>query len=394
MVAPYEGSPRKWKGLLKRAEACDLEFSLLRASFDTSIRAIWSPLRPGPTSPLSGMEHGCLQCSLGFLFPAAVGRACSAGPWLQKSSLPPSGRLCMACNTLYASQARLKTHLLSSAKCRKRLGQAPVQAPVHDSAQGHVQAPAVSLGAPELSPPVEPEMCRALFLALQGVEVASDQDILDLVSSFVEPWTVLRATVCVWADSLDPGLLLDAVSDFLLVFHPEHLCDRVGGRTLDAPRVLDFQPRIEMPLYNPSRLALPVFWWGIVDPEWLAAWDLLGLDLVRVALADLPCGACKCSGLYICFPAPPCHDHHFLQPGSKPLKALRAQREWTTQLLSSLHCLLCTAVAGVPVFARIPLAADQLEPLSSWLCQVAQKRAEGNQRNCFTLEFNAIGTSV
>ena len=179
-----------------------------------------------------------------------------------------------------------------------------------------------------------------------------------------------------------------------MVFHPEHICDRVGGRILDAPRVLDFQPRIELPLYNPSRLALPVFWWGIVDPEWLVAWDLLGLDLVQVPLDDLPRGACKCRGLFVRFPAPPCNDRHFLQPGSKPLKALRAQRVWTMQLLSSLQCLLCTAAAGVPVFVGVPLAVDQLEPLSSWLCQAAQQRAEGHQRNCFTIEFNAIGTSV
>ena len=69
----------------------------------------------------------------------------------------------------------------------------------------------------ETHPPLE----QALD-ALVGATAVSDQQIFDVVASFVAPLPVLRATLQLWASALQPGDLKSAAEDVLLILHPAH----------------------------------------------------------------------------------------------------------------------------------------------------------------------------
>ncbi|CAE6916088.1 unnamed protein product [Symbiodinium sp. CCMP2592] len=391
-----KAQPGRWKGILKRAEAFDHECCCLRAAFDSSVRVMW-PERFSPgASPLEGIEHGCLVCGIAFAtFRQWGAHAQRVHGYRNVATRLAKGRHCSACGSTYASAAKLRTHFISSPRCCQFLlehGHAP--AGDGERVEGHAQAPPVKLGSRLPSIPVD-EQCPELLKALQALVDSTDQEILDVVTQFVAPWPVLRRTLRAWADGLVPGDLADAAADVLLAFLPEHLCSHVGGKIPHCRPTTGFQPAVLPPVLRSLASAsdLPLWWIGELVSSWVQHWHL-GLQPVRTfVLSDLPPRSGTCCGLCACLPPPPFSDTCFLSPSSQPLRSLRRQNAWTVQLLGALQCLVRTAQEGVPVFCRLPFAASQLEPLSSWLQLLAQDSASGGPPTCFTLEFTAMGTS-
>ena len=68
------------------------------------------------------------------------------------------------------------------------------------------------------------ELSKALCLAPLH---ATSFDLLDIVSQFHEPIAILRSTVALWRDTLQPeNPLFEPSEDLLLTMYPAHLADR------------------------------------------------------------------------------------------------------------------------------------------------------------------------
>ena len=386
--------PGQWKGLIRRAEAWDVEVNRLRGLFDTVVRQLWSNSQPQASSPLEGMEHGCLVCGLAFCSQQQWGaHAQRLHGYRNLAARLASGRKCQACHTVYATPARLKRHLLFSGKCRHYLEQnQEVSVRMTDLSVGHCQAPAFRAFASLDLQAAPPELCQGLLAALQALTCATDQEIFDLVASFIAPLPMLRQTLRAWMDSLPEGELLAAAEDVLLILKPEHVCSSICGRVPDQPALRSFSPVIRRPVHRaPSRIQ-PVRWFGALDARWVDRWGLVDCSTLPLDLTDLSDGPVPCSGLCVLFASPPAADIS-LFPTSMPLRGLRLRIEWLSSLFRILPCLLSTALLGIPVSLRVPVEAVRLEPLSTWLLEAAQASADKEAPNCFTLEFNAIGTS-
>ena len=385
--------PGQWKGLIRRAEAWDIETHRLRGLFDTAVRQLWSSSQPSVISPLQGMEHGCLICGLAFCTQQQWGaHAQRLHGYRNAAARLALGRRCQACNTTYASQARLKRHLLFSHKCRHFLESHSAVQSLADSSVGHCQAPAFRAFASVELRDAPLELCQELLTALTALSSATDQEIFDLVSSFIAPLPMLRQTIITWMESLPAGDLAEAASDVLLILRPEHICSSICGWVVGQPVMSSFIPDIKVPVYRPPGASLPVKWFGGLDADWVSRWNLRACPTFSMPLGDLLGAPLQCNGFCIRFPVPPGHAVSF-SPASMPLRELRSQIEWLSLLLRTLPCLLGTASLGIPVSLFIPVEAVRLEPLSSWLLEASRPSSEEAAPNCFTLEFNAIGTS-
>ena len=391
--------PGRWRGMLRRAEAWHIAMSHLQGSFDDAVRTMWAPRTAPASSSLSGLEHGCLICGLAFgSFRKWGAHAQRKHGYRNAASQLAKGRRCLACNTLYASCAKLKTHLLSAPRCRLALqrqnGTYAGAAAAVDDKEGHPQAPYVR-GEPLLAlPRAEGEICSDLLRSLRSLHTATDQEIYDVVAAHVAPLPVLRHTLRVWIDALPSGALADAAEDVLLILVPEHVCSALADRTLDAVPTYAFEPRLDVPTFRISYECLPVLWVGSLDLGWLAKWDLAALPRATVALSEIPRMAGKCRGLCVAFPAPPIAGASLLRPLSVPLRILRSHAVWAETLLAVLPGILAIARVGVPVLVRFPLTAQCLEPLAAWLQNCCLWHADVAPRPCFTVEFNAMGTSL
>ena len=391
-----QSRPGHWKGLIRRAEASDVERQHLRARVDRTIREAWAPAAPLPLSPLAEMDQACLLCGLAFSTQQQWGAHAQRKHGYRNSATRLAiGRQCLSCGTLYASQARLKTHLLASASCRHYLETLPRDsAVVNGKDEGHSQAPPVCTAGSKPAREEGIDLCHDLLAALGKIEVADDQEIYDLVASFVAPLPVLRRTLQLWIASLFPGALLSSAEDVLLVLKPDLLCSRVCGRVPECPVGRDFEPCIAQPAHCPLSLSGPVFYTGVCDAGWLAHWQLSLLPTTQLDLVALDSLPAKCSGLCISLPTPPQHADSFLSPGPLPLRILRLVSSWTSGFLASLPHALRVASQGIPVLLRVPVRSEQLMPISTWLTRTAAEFEGGHAFNCFTVEFIAKGTSL
>ncbi|CAE7751182.1 unnamed protein product [Symbiodinium microadriaticum] len=361
--------PGHWKGLLKRAEAWDIEIHRLQGIFESAARTLWSPSTPSVSLPIEGMRHACLICGLAFASRQQWGaHAQRVHGYRNAASRLVVGRQCQACGTVYATGSRLKTHLLASARCRAFLelsDPASLPAPLPESKEPILQAPSVRAASAHALPPAGEELCLALAEDLARLQAASDQDIYDVVASHLAPLPVLRRTLEVWACGLPAGPLADSAADVLLVLTPGLLCSAVCGKSADPVEVSPFVPQLKPLVFRPRSSPSEVLWHGHLDSEWLARWHLSSLPARHVDFKELQVHETSCAGLCFALPPPPCQDACLLSPGSKPLRDLRALIAWIAELLDLLRILLRSAQAGIPVLFRVNVGAAQLSPLSS-----------------------------
>ena len=388
--------PGHWKGLIRRAEASDIERNLLHAAYDTAVRAAWEPVVSPPVSPMDGMEHACLLCGLAFASQQQWGaHAQRKHGYRNAASKLAVGRRCFACGMQYSSQARLKTHLLASAKCRHALEDSPQAAQTQLIPQdGHVQAPSVQISRPVLPMSDREDFSLGLMHELRQLDEADDQQIYDTVASFVEPLPVLRRTLQLWVETLLPDALAASAQDVLLVLKPDLVCSQVRGKLPDVDEAPAFDPLIAHALYRGPVNGGTVYVVGPVDQAWLDKWNLTDLPRGSLDLAATESVPASCSGLSVTLPPAPFYAESFFHPAPLPLKALRLVNAWTSQFLAALPHVTRTASRGVPVLLRVPAGRAQFEPVSTWLLRASANNEEGLSPGCFTLEFNAKGTSL
>ncbi|CAE7399380.1 unnamed protein product [Symbiodinium microadriaticum] len=257
-----------------------------------------------------------------------------------------------------------------------------------------MQAPSVRMGAAALDSPPREDLCLDLLASLQGLASADDQQIYDLVASFIEPLPILRRTVQQWMDSLPSGDLAASAADVLLVLKPDLLCSGVCGKTVDRSPCVDFSPDLVLPLYRSPASISPVLYVGALRLTWLHRWGLSQIPQACLDFGELVRPLGPCSGLCVLAPSPPGHVGSFLHPGPLALRALRLVNAWTSCFLATLPTILRTAHLGVPVFLSVPATSSQLEPVSEWLLSSSAEHEDRDCFNCFTIEFNATGTSL
>ena len=367
----------------------------ITAKFDRVAREVWAPATPPPPSPLAEMEHACLICGLAFSTRQQWGaHAQRKHGYRNQATKLAIGSMCGSCGTQYASQARLKNHLLVSAKCRHHLESLPQASSVLPvTGDGHIQAPPVRVGEPRLDRAEGVDMCHDLLAALCRIEVADDQEIYDVVASFVAPLPILRHTLQTWITQLPAGPLRSSAEDVLLVLKPDLLCSQSCGKVPDCADGPAFDPCIVLPAHRPLSSAGSVFHVGACDWGWLQRWQLSHLPTVQQDLEGLHRLPACCSGLCLTYPQPPLFEGPFLSPGPLPLRILRQVSAWTLDFLASLPPALSAASRGVPVLLRVPVRSVHLLPVSAWLQRTAAEFEGGTSFNCFTVEFIAKGTS-
>ncbi|CAE7778392.1 unnamed protein product [Symbiodinium sp. CCMP2592] len=324
---------------LKRAELWDVEVHRVRSVFDGTVRELWVPASPPQDSNVAGLEHCCLLCGLAFTTFRQWGtHAQRKHGYRNLATRLAVGRRCLSCNTLYASQAKLRCHLIAVPKCCWALqllhGSGHASQPAAGSTEGHSQAPAVRGPRTPLVVWTEEELCLELLFALRALREASDQQIYDLVASFVEPLPVLRGTLRRWISELEDAALIAAAEDVLLVLWPEHLCSEIGGRAVLVREDVVFDPVIEPCLLQRGDASSPVQCLGCLVPEWARAWGIEALPVKQISLDSLSDAVGQCSGLCVTVPPPPRHFRSMLQPPSVPLRSLREQIRWTLDFLA------------------------------------------------------------
>ena len=387
-------SPGKWKGVLKRAEAWHGEAARLRALFDEVVRIAWQPNRLPSPSPLAGLEHGCLLCGLAFATRQQWGaHAHKLHGYRNTATQYAKGRVCRACGSQYTTQTRLRSHLLSSARCLQFLERAGDPVSVSDVSEGHVQAPVLRGWGLAHLPAAQPETCTALRRGLDSLTDATDQQIYDEVSRHIAPLPVLSHTLSTWRDGLPFGTLRDSASDVLLVLSPEHLCSGLAGRRIDATEDMD----VFTPLLLPTRLRCPapsplVLAFGVPTSEWTSFWGFETCGVQHVALDFLVSQfsqGVRCHGIFVDFPPPPHGSQPIRQPHPGPLRRLREHSAWLSTLLKVFCCLYRTAVLGRPACLRLALKPGHLEPITTWVVQsdLTQVGHQAFSPACFTLEF-------
>eukprot|EP00439_Symbiodinium_sp_Y106_P039974 s7815_g4.t2 len=307
--------PGKWKGMIRRAEAWDVEL--------------------GSLAPAAGLEHGCLLCGLALASQQQWGaHAQRVHGYRNAAARLAKGRRRGACGSMYASESGLKNHLLYSARCRNQL-EAGLVSPgvVPVDGVGHVQAPVVRDVARHTLPIADgAPISRPRLAALQALVEADDQAVYDLTVSYVEPLPTLPDTLSLWLRGLPDGPLAAAGSDVLLVIlHPEHICSAVCGRLPDQQTERTFVPDVVAPMYRPPTVNLPVLFSGHLDLAWSERWSLGEFPARAVSSDELPSACAACNGVCFSVSGPPCDDACLFSPSCKPLRALREHCAWVKQ---------------------------------------------------------------
>ncbi|CAE7207675.1 unnamed protein product, partial [Symbiodinium sp. KB8] len=376
-------SPGRWKALLKRADSWHALCALQAASLDGFCRQAWEVREASPVPPIAACEHACLHCRIAFRTRQQWGaHAHRVHGYHSRAHMVAKGRTCQACGLQVATEAKLRTHLRLSLPCVQAIerlsaaGSLPV-----DSTQAHVLAPALpGIGKSALGV-AAPEILSALDSALEAFVPPThdvDEAILALVQQYTAPLPVLRCTLACWGNRIVSAPLRQACDDVLLVLHPEHLCDRVAGRTECATDdALSFVPCIVPPAWTPPCTLLPVLVAGGSPSAWFLARFGQSVATVDLDLSSLRSWqAPSIAGVCASFPPPPTDALPVFAPSSCSLRALRALRVWTDSLLSGLLTLFAIARSGKHVLARIPVAASAMQPLARWLSTMAGETAE------------------
>ena len=157
-------------------------------------------------------------------------------------------------------------------------------------------------------------MCEDLAQALHQLQEATDQQIYDLVLAHIAPLPVLRQTLVEWSQGGLSAGLSAACADVLLVLRPEHLCNRIAGKSAARPTgCTKYCPAIHPPRCLDPPSGLPVCWCGGLSCGWLQRWRLDSLPPVELDARELEPPAC--SWLLHSLPSSSCSAHVFHRTG-------------------------------------------------------------------------------
>ncbi|CAE7639799.1 BPM2 [Symbiodinium sp. CCMP2456] len=236
-------TPRRFKGLLKRATTWHVGATESLATFQCFCRQHWSP---APVAPLSVevATHACLLCSIAFYdFHSWSAHAARSHGYRSRSRRFAQGLTCRACGVKFATLRRHQRHLIDSVRCCQAVERdLPTLFPVDHSEPGHVQSVSSGGGDFTFVPVAGPDISAALLRALREGHFESDTAIFDCIKAAIEPFHVLRSTLSLWISELGEGQLADWASDVLLCLQVDLLCDSASRTRRDTAAPEEFTP--------------------------------------------------------------------------------------------------------------------------------------------------------
>ena len=327
--------PRKFKGLILRAQALEGRRCQVAAALDGLYKAACSLVQVPPNSPEqeSKWEEACLPC--GRLFSSRVSWSCHAQrvhgyrthAYLlgTRKALP----LCLGCGKTYSAIGRLRRHLVYSEACLLRWGTFHPDGPVPHSQ--HPQAPPLQVSGTTSGPPLldfEPGISQQLLRALD--ESPREEEVLwSVLLEHIEPLAVLRATVTRWASlHVHDCFTQEAAQNLLLLLDPDLIGDTKHVRAPSAPCPADIAPSWPDLPSQPRRLQ------GELPPVDLAA--------------------------------PPPYLLSPFTPSCLPLRHAQAYASWLEQACFRLAVCL-EGGAQAPTSIRCPGLEFGLGPAASWI---------------------------
>ncbi|CAE7817440.1 unnamed protein product [Symbiodinium sp. CCMP2592] len=261
-------APGRFKGLVRRARG----LAILRTSGYAALRALLRGLHALEGASIAPSANcgevfteACLVCGMAFTSRSAW--ACHAskkhGYRLVTSQMAGThDRLCLGCGKCFAKPARLRRHLLSSVPCRKAWGSfRPDSAslPAMHALALPLRVPGVmSGGHAEIDPAT---YHKGLLETLQALDCADCDTAWGVIKDFIEPLSVLRATVDLWASppGAAPGVA-EVAEDVKLMLDPQLCCDdfrasRANGGSVDVFEALDWRPTCQLPFVLTGEVA-------------------------------------------------------------------------------------------------------------------------------------------
>ncbi|CAE7245937.1 unnamed protein product, partial [Symbiodinium sp. CCMP2456] len=152
----------------------------------------------------------------------------------------------------------------------------------------HIQS--VSSGGGDFThvPVAGPDVSAELLRELRGGTFASDSDIFECMKRIVEPFHILRNTLHAWISELEPGQVAEWASDVLLCLQVDLLCESASRVRRDPAQTEDFVPLLRGFVVALQWEAFPF----LTDrADWLLDFGHMTVDLLESASAylSLPC---------------------------------------------------------------------------------------------------------
>ena len=248
--------PGRYKGLCKRARVLTVLQHTVRAAFDglyRAIRAVAGSTEPVCRPTTESSLQMCVPCRRSF--PSLVswsGHAARKHGYRSKAHLTAVDRICRGCGKAYASQHRLRRHLVTSRRCLAGWGAfTPTQAALDSTS--HPLAPPGAVEREWTSPPLLDTVSgisQPLREALEALDGCFEDEVFETVESFIEPLAILRATVAQWAADFTHSPWHAQVSEnILLLLDPTVLAESAQELADNVP---SWPPLGRIPLVESS----------------------------------------------------------------------------------------------------------------------------------------------
>ena len=326
----------KFKGMVKRAKALDVCRHTVVAALSGLHRALLSVCgasddqAPPPTARLTEV---CIPCRRAFADRLSwAGHAARKHGYRSHAFLCAKGTTCLSCGKQFSSPGRLRRHLYTKARCVQTWGSFTPDSLPQPANTPHSQAPPQQVAGtwdPTAAAPVHTDIAWGLFQDLCSCALDDEDGIWQLITSYVEPLDVLRATVQAWAeeDAGEPTRRATA-DNMLLLLDVELLADHVQPKS-----VLRAFPQDSLPVWSRPGSA-PIVLTGEV-----AAFSLM---------------------------PPPAAHLDFSKPTSLRLRDATAYATWLEAGCAKIAHVLEASLSS-PVILDCPRLDSALGPARGWL---------------------------
>ncbi|CAE7809604.1 unnamed protein product [Symbiodinium sp. CCMP2592] len=242
-LAFIDGSPRKFKGLVKRARALEgrrVQIVAALQCLHRSLTSSFGSFQCGSLTESPEWPEVCIPCRRAFANRRAwAGHCARKHGYRNHAFLCAIDTLCRACGKRFSSVGRLRRHLTAQPTCIAAWGSFMPEEARH--AQLHAQAPpeyVQGLASLEAGWSIRTDISPGLLEELSSLEPPDDTCAWETVASYVEPLAVLRATVQEWCNAQDATPeRIDVGRNMLLLLDVDLLAD--SRQPLSAPHSHD-----------------------------------------------------------------------------------------------------------------------------------------------------------
>ena len=225
----------KFKGAVKRARALDIcRYTVIAAlsGLHRALLQVCGTAEPPAIPRPAQYTEVCIPCKRAFADRLSwAGHAARKHGYRSHAYLCAQGTTCMACGKRFSSTGRLRRHLYAKEQCIHMWGSFQPASSLPSDSGMHLQAPPQPMsGTFDLtaSTGVCTDVAGGLLQDLISCNSAEEDEVWDIVISYVEPLAVLRATVMAWASHDVTDQVRRATADnILLLLDVELLADCV-----------------------------------------------------------------------------------------------------------------------------------------------------------------------